>query len=228
MTSFRLPRLGTTENPIKIGIFISGSGSGMKALLNYQNQNKNCFHKTVLVFSNRRDAKGVGKAAENNIQTSVIELPKGLDKEKSRGLHEDLIQLELEKYGVELIVLSGYMRILSPTFVKKWIGRLINIHPSLLPNFPGAHAHKEVLAAGVQESGCTVHFVDDEVDTGPIIAQEKVEVFSEDTLEDLQNRVKEKEHMIYPKVIDALSEGRIKINSSGKVIIQDHSDNLNF
>ena len=113
------------------------------------------------------------------------------------------------------------MRVLSPKFVKQWMGRLLNIHPSLLPHFPGAHAHEEVLASGVEESGCTVHFVDIGVDTGPIIAQEKVAVYSEDSLEELQNRVKEKEHTIYPKVLDALSEGRIEINSIGDVEIHD-------
>ncbi|CAI8240614.1 MAG: Phosphoribosylglycinamide formyltransferase [Methanobacteriota archaeon] len=219
MNNFQLPRLGTIKNPLRIAILISGSGSGMEALINYQFQKQNCFHKTTLVISNKANAKGIQIAESKKIQTSIIELPKEVGKNKLRESHENLIQSELEKFDVEVVVLSGYMRILSPTFVKKWMGRLLNIHPSLLPNFPGAHAHEEVLAAGVKESGCTVHFVDIGVDTGPIIAQEIVKVYSEDTLEDLQNRVKEKEHKIYPKVLDALSEGRIEINSIGHVII---------
>ena len=216
---FILPRKGTLENPLRLGVLISGSGSGMEVLINYQLEKQNCFHKTTLVISNRINAKGIQKAKSKNIQTSIIELQKEVEKNKSREFHENLIQLELEKYDIEVVVLSGYMRILSPTFVKKWMGRLLNIHPSLLPNFPGAHAHEEVLASGVKESGCTVHFVDLGVDSGPIIAQEKVVVYSEDSLEDLQNRVKEKEHTIYPKVLDALSEGRIEINSIGDVEI---------
>ena len=218
---FILPRKGTSENPLRLGVLISGSGSGMEALINYQQQHQNCFHKTTLVISNKPNTKGIERAKLKKIQTSIIELPKEAGKDNSREHHEKLIQLELEKYDIEVVVLSGYMRVLSPKFVKQWMGRLLNIHPSLLPHFPGAHAHEEVLASGVKESGCTVHFVDLGVDTGPIIAQEKVAVYSEDSLEELQNRVKEKEHTIYPKVLDALSEGRIEINSIGDVEIHD-------
>tara|TARA_B100000902_G_scaffold369878_1_gene394480 strand:- start:520 stop:1185 length:666 start_codon:yes stop_codon:yes gene_type:complete len=221
MVHFQLPRVGTIEDPIRIGILISGSGSGMEALINYQIKKENCFHKTVLVISNNINAKGIEKAQSKKIKTSIIELQKN----KSREFHEDLIQKDLEKNSVEVVVLSGYMRILSPKFVEKWMGRLLNIHPSLLPKFPGAHAHKDVLAAGVNESGCTVHFVDAGVDSGPIIAQEKVQVFPEDNLKDLQNRVKEKEHKIYPKVLDFLCEGNLEINIKGEVIIKHLQDN---
>ncbi|HJM44984.1 MAG TPA: phosphoribosylglycinamide formyltransferase [Candidatus Poseidoniaceae archaeon] len=217
--NYILPRIGTPDNPLKLGVLISGSGSGMEALINYQNQKKNCFHETTLVLSNKKNAKGVERAKEKKILTKVIELPNEGTKEEKRTSHEKLIQVELEKNNVEVIVLSGYMRILSSNFVKKWMGRLLNIHPSLLPNFPGAHAHQDVLMAGVDESGCTVHFVDMGVDSGLIIAQKKVQVYPSDKLEDLQNRIKVHEHKIYPEVIDALSEGRIQINSLGKVII---------
>ncbi|RAH14104.1 MAG: phosphoribosylglycinamide formyltransferase [Methanobacteriota archaeon] len=222
MSEFKLPRKGTSDNPVRIAIFISGSGSGMEALLNYQNQNK-CSHKTVLVISNKPGVEGIQRAKSKNVLTKIIELPKEI--KKAREAHEDLIQKHLVENRVELIVLSGYMRILSTRFVGKWLGRLLNIHPSLLPKFPGANPHKEVLESGTKESGCTVHFVDSGVDSGPIIAQEKVKVFSDDSLEDLQNRVKLKEHKIYPRVLDLLCEGYVSVNRKQEVIIEDHSKN---
>ena len=127
---FILPRKGTPENPLRLCVLISGSGSGMEALINYQLEKQNCFHKTMLVISNRINAKGIQRANSKKIQTSVIELPKEVGKGKLRESHENLIQLELEKYDIEVVVLSGYMRILSAPFVKKWMGRLLNIHLS--------------------------------------------------------------------------------------------------
>ena len=113
---------------------------------------------------------------------------------------------------VELIVLSGYMRILTSDFVKPWAGRILNIHPSLLPDFPGAHAHRDVISAGVKKSGCTVHFVDSGMDTGPIIAQKEVEVLADDDESSLGERIKIEEHKLYPKVIDQLAAGETNLN----------------
>ena len=137
-------------------------------------------------------------------------LPEIENKDEQRQVHEQEINQVLLDYGIELIVLSGYMRILTPSFVKPWAGRLLNIHPSLLPQFPGAHAHRDVIAAKESKSGCTVHFVDSGMDTGPIIAQEEVEVLPTDTIDDLAERVKKKEHILYPRVIDLISEGKIE------------------
>ncbi len=219
--NYILPRTGSTHDPVKLGVLISGSGSGMEALLTHQNKKKDCHHETVLVLSNKADVKGLERAKSKGVQTSIVELPENVEVSKLRQVHEELIQLELEKYGVEVIILSGYMRILTPSFVEKWRGRILNIHPSLLPKFPGAHAHQDVLSSGVDESGCTVHFVDSGVDTGLIIAQKAVKVNSDDTLEALQERVKIQEHLLYPKVIDALCENRLQINPTGQIIIQD-------
>ena len=116
----------------------------------------------------------------------------------------------LADYGVEAIILSGYMRILTPSFVKPWAGRLLNIHPSLLPNFPGAHAHRDAIAAKATKSGCTVHFVDSGMDSGPIIAQDEVEVLPSDDENSLAEKVKSKEHLLYPLVIDRLAAGEIE------------------
>ena len=138
-----------------------------------------------------------------------------------RTRHEDLIHEILEKFEIEAIILSGYMRILSSSFIEKWEGRILNIHPSLLPDFPGAHAHRDALKAGVKKSGCTVHFVDSGVDTGLIIAQSETKIFPEDTVEILQNRIKKLEHILYPLVIDAFSEGRLEIIKDSKIVIHD-------
>ena len=115
----------------------------------------------------------------------------------------------LVSYDIEMVVLSGYMRILTPAFVAEWKGRLVNIHPSLLPEFPGAHAQRDAINAGAKVSGCTVHFVDEGVDTGTIIEQRSVPVLPGDTIETLTQRIKAVEHELYPKVLDNISSGRI-------------------
>ena len=132
-------------------------------------------------------------------------LPDIEDKTERRLNHDLQISNCLKEYDIELIILSGYMRLLSGQFVENWDMKILNIHPSLLPKFPGAHAHKDVLSAGVKISGCSVHYVDAGMDTGQIIAQRKVPVFSDDTIETLSQRVKIEEHILYPQVIDLLS-----------------------
>jgi len=214
MTTFQLPRVATQNNPLRLAVFISGSGSGMAALLSHQ-QSSNCSHSTELVVSNIQGARGLEIAKNTGVRTEVIELTSGME----RITHEDLIHEILESYEIEAIILSGYMRILSPSFVEKWEGRILNIHPSLLPDFPGAHAHKDALEARAKKSGCTVHFVDSGVDSGLIIAQSEVKILPEDTVETLQSRIKKLEHRLYPSVIDAFSEGRLEIIEKYKVII---------
>ena len=204
-----LPRIGTTEEPLRICTLISGSGSGMEALLNYQIQNKS-IHQTILVISDRPEAEGLQKAKSLGCKSITVPLPDVEDKSQRRRLHENAINKILLENEVELIVLSGYMRILTSEFVKPWAGRILNIHPSLLPDFPGAHAHRDVISAGVKKSGCTVHFVDSGMDTGPIIAQKEVEVLADDDESSLGERIKIEEHKLYPKVIDQLAAGEIE------------------
>ena len=142
----------------------------------------------------------------------AIPLPKSTsDPNIKRFKHEKLIQDQLLLHNIEAIILSGYMRLLTPNFVSNWEGRILNIHPSLLPKHPGAHAHQDVLASGDKQSGCTVHFVDSGMDTGAIISQSEVPVFPNDTLETLQERIKVIEHQIYPLVIDDFAEGKIRL-----------------
>jgi phosphoribosylglycinamide formyltransferase-1 len=204
-----LPREGTPSDPLRLAVLISGSGSGMEALLLHQ-QSKDCLHVTNVVISDREGIAGLEKAQKHDVTSVVVPIPDVEDKVERRILHEQEINEVLADYGVEAVILSGYMRILTPSFVKPWAGRLLNIHPSLLPAFPGAHAHRDAIEAGVTKSGCTVHFVDSGMDTGPIIAQEEVAVLLTDNEDSLADKVKSKEHVLYPAVIDLLASGNVE------------------
>ena len=199
-------RVASAEDPLRCAILISGSGSGMQAMLEHQ-QNPDCMHITAVVVSNKSGVKGIERAENLDVPTVVIEASLDLEGDERRISHELEIEQALLDYEVELVILSGYMRLLSPQFVARWEGKILNIHPSLLPDFPGAHAHRDVIASGANKSGCTVHYVDAGMDTGEIIAQCEVEVFPEDTEETLAARVKQFEHILYPMVVDAIAGG---------------------
>ena len=198
-------RTGSIDQPLRCAILISGSGTGMEALLKYQKAKVDCNHQTSLVVCNNPEAGGISIAKGFEIPVQTFSLPDIENKTERRLAHEKEITKCLEEHDIELIILSGYMRLLSEEFVKRWEMQIINIHPSLLPKFPGAHAHEDVLSAGVKVSGCSVHYVDAGMDTGQIIEQRKVPVFSDDTVESLSQRVKIEEHILYPMVIDQLS-----------------------
>ena len=199
-------RVASAEDPLRCAILISGSGSGMQAMLEHQ-QNPDCMHITAVVVSNKSGVKGIERAENLDVPTVVIEASLDLEGDERRISHELEIEQALLDYEVELVILSGYMRLLSSQFVARWEGKILNIHPSLLPDFPGAHAHRDVIASGANKSGCTVHYVDAGMDTGEIIAQCEVEVFQEDTEETLAARVKQFEHILYPMVVDAIAGG---------------------
>ena len=204
-----LPRAGMEEDPIRLAVLISGGGSGLAALLRYQ-QTPRC-HRTVLVLADKADADGLQHGRDAGIKSVGVPLPMQVEKVERRVAHERLVDAELRAADVELVVLSGYMRILTPWFVNRWKGRLVNIHPSLLPDFPGAHAHRDALAAGATVTGCTVHLVDEGVDSGPILAQMEVEVRPDDDEGALQERVKGAEHVLYPDVLDRLCSGLMSV-----------------
>ena len=202
-------REATVENPLRLAVFISGSGSGMEALLRHQ-KSKACLHQTTLVVSNVAGVSGLDKAKAHDVEAMTIELDKSIpDVSARREAHETTIMAVLEEREIEAVILSGYMRILSPLFVRKWKGRLLNIHPSLLPKYPGAHAHRDALADGATVTGCTVHLVDEGVDTGQILAQSQLEIYPDDDEESLSARVKVLEHKLYPETIDAFTECRL-------------------
>lgn len=206
-------RVGSKTNPIRLAVFISGSGTGMLALENYSRDNEVSF-KIGVVISDKQST-GLVKAESLGVAAEFCPLSLDESKETRRREHEIRIQKLLDKYNVEAIILSGYMRLLSSQFVSDWEGKILNIHPSLLPKHPGAHAHRDVLSSGDNHSGCTVHFVDSGMDTGQIIAQAKVPVFKDDTEESLAQRVKVEEHILFPKIIqDFCSSNSIRLTSS--------------
>ncbi len=204
--AYVLPRPASIEDPLRIAVLISGGGSGLAALLQYQESEARA-HQTVLVLADSQDAGGLEHGRSREIETHGISLPQVEDKVQRRQSHEELVHDALVKADVELVVLSGYMRILTPSFVRRWKGRLVNIHPSLLPKYPGAHAHRDALADGATVSGCTVHLIDEGVDSGMILAQSEVPILADDTESDLQERIKKVEHVLYPEVLDRLAVG---------------------
>lgn len=205
---------------LNMAILISGRGSNMNAILSaHANSELKNIHPCV-VISNKDDAFGLKIAKEKfGISTEVI-LSKG---RKGWKYDKEIISV-LKKYEVfpsnGIICLAGYMRILSSNFVKEYKLRILNVHPSLLPSFKGLHAQKQAVDYGVKVSGCTVHFIDDNVDTGPIILQESVPVYDKDTEEDLSNRILQLEHKLYPLAIRLYSEGKLKVEGR-KVILLD-------
>ena len=201
-----LSRNGSPSHPIRIAVFFSGSGTGMNALLEHQTRS-DCVHTTVVCVTDKKDAKGVDFARQYNLPVIIESVDVNVPREERRREQEMRIEQKLLEYDVDLIVLSGYMRILTPQFVENFYPRIVNIHPSLLPAFPGADAHTDVLASGVLVSGCTVHIVDAGMDTGTTLAQCRVPVFENDTRPHLAKRVQIEEHRIYPKVIDLICSG---------------------
>ncbi len=205
-----LPRVASPDEPLRLAVLISGGGSGLAALLAYQEAEPRA-HRTVLVLADSEDADGLGHGRQRGIASVGIPLPDIADKVERRLAHEESVHAALVEAEVELVVLSGYMRIMTPSFVRRWKGRLVNIHPSLLPKYPGAHAHRDALADGATVSGCTVHLVDEGVDSGMILAQREVEILAGDTESDLQERIKKVEHVLYPQVLDRLAAGGFSI-----------------
>jgi len=206
-------RVGNPSSPLRLAVLISGGGSGMQALLDHESKIALPCFTTCVVVSDRKGAGGLSIAAEYGIAAVAVPLEDITDDAipSRRRAHEMALQSVLERYEVEGIILSGYMRILTADFLKNWSGRVLNIHPSLLPRYPGAHAHRDVLRSGDTISGCTVHFVDSGMDTGAIIAQSEVPVYKDDTIEMLQERVKMVEHHLYPHVIADFSAGRVRL-----------------
>ncbi len=192
----------------RVAILISGRGSNMAALIDAAKAP--AFPaEIVAVISNRADAGGLEKAADSGIPTEVIESkPFG----KDRAGFEAVLQRTLDAHKVELICLGGFMRLFTAEFVQRWYGRMLNIHPSLLPSFPGLDPHGQALAAGVKISGATVHFVIPETDAGPIVMQGAVVVADGDTAETLSQRILGIEHRIYPEALRLLAEGKVRLD----------------
>lgn len=196
---------------LKIGVLISGRGSNMSALIRAA-QAPEYPAEVACVVSNVATAPGLQTAATAGIATGVIPHRDFPDRE----CFDRALSAVLEQHDVQFVVLAGFMRILSPWFPERWAGRLINIHPSLLPAFKGLHVQRQAIEAGVRLSGCTVHYVTSELDGGPIIAQAAVPVFPDDNVDSLSARILRQEHRLYPLVVRWFGEGRVSLRD-GKV-----------
>ncbi|WP_233455802.1 phosphoribosylglycinamide formyltransferase [Brevundimonas aurantiaca] len=188
---------------VPVAVLISGTGSNMAALID-AGQTAASGYDVALVVSNVEDAGGRAIAAAKGVQTlSIPHKPFGKDREA----HERAVDAALRAAGVEVVALAGYMRILTPWLVRAWEGRMLNIHPSLLPLYPGLDTHARALAARDAEAGCTVHLVTEGVDEGPILGQARVPILSDDTPAALAERVKTAEHRLYPQVLGDFCKG---------------------
>ncbi|GGF18993.1 phosphoribosylglycinamide formyltransferase [Youhaiella tibetensis] len=196
----------------RVAILISGRGSNMTALIEAAKA-PDFPAEIVGVLSNKADAKGLETAAASGIATAV----RSHRDYASREAFDAELDAVLRGWEADFVALAGFMRLLTPEFTEKWLGRMINIHPALLPSFKGLHTHEQALAAGVPLHGCTVHFVTPGMDEGPAIAQAAVPVLPGDTPDDLAARVLVAEHAIYPRALAALAEGRIALED-GKVV----------
>ena len=203
---------------LNLGILISGRGSNMESILKSIKRKKIPINPAI-VISNKPDARGLEIARKMGIKTEVID---SKEFKGSRWEYDKKIITLLEKHGVTpkngLVCLAGFMRIISPEFVKKYKNRIINIHPALLPAFPGLDAQKQAIEYGSKYSGCTVHFVDSGVDTGPIILQSVIKIKKGDTEKTLSKRILAKEHQIYPEAIRLFAEKKIRISGRKTVI----------
>ena len=191
----------------RVAILISGRGSNMAALIKAAAEDFPA--KIVVVISNRADAAGLEKARAAGVRTVVVESkPFGAD----RAGFEAALQVVLDQHRTELICLGGFMRLFTAEFVQRWHGRMLNIHPSLLPSFPGLDPHGQALRAGVKISGATVHFVIPETDAGPILMQGAVSVSDHDNADTLSERILEVEHRIYPDALRLLAGGQVRLD----------------
>jgi phosphoribosylglycinamide formyltransferase-1 len=190
----------------RIGVLLSGRGSNFEALADSVAAGRIPGAEIAVVVSNREGAPGIDKAKERKIATRVIP-SKGLERE----VYDKQVVAVLNEHKVDLVCLAGYMRLLSPFFVAAFPNRILNIHPSLLPSFPGLESQRQALEYGVKYAGCTVHFVDENLDAGPIVLQATVPVRDDDTEETLSSRILAEEHRIYTEAVRIVLEGKYKI-----------------
>ncbi|HEX9788853.1 MAG TPA: phosphoribosylglycinamide formyltransferase [Candidatus Binatia bacterium] len=191
---------------VPIGVLVSGSGTNLQAMIDAIEAGK-LDAKIEVVLSNKAEAYGLVRARNHGIPVEVLNHKNF----SSREAYDQAVVALLQARGVELVVLAGFMRLLSPVFVKAYSNRIMNIHPALSPAFPGLHVQQRAVDHGVRFSGCTVHFVNEECDEGPIIIQAVVPVFADDSGETLATRILAQEHRIYPRAIQLYAEGRLKV-----------------
>lgn len=202
---------------LRVGVLASGTGTDLQSIIDASEKGM-IDADVVVVISDNKDAFALKKAGKHDIKAFFVN-----PKEKNRIDHEKEVNTILEDNNVDLVVGAGYMKILSPSFVKKWYGKLINIHPALLPSFKGANGQKDAFEYGVKISGCTTHFMDEDMDHGPIILQAAVKVLPSDNRDKLAAHILEVEHQILPRTIQLFAEGRLKIESRKVKILKGNS-----
>ncbi len=200
---------------LKVGVLASGRGSNLQAIMDASREGR-IPAGVVVVISDQGDAYALERARSAGIPAEVVE-PAGFS---SREAYEEQVVAVLQKFGVELVCLAGYMRLVGRVLLKAYPNKIMNIHPALLPAFPGLHGQQQAWEYGVRYSGCTVHFVDEGMDTGPIILQAVVPVLPEDTGDDLAARILEQEHIIYPEAVNLFARGRLEVVGRKVMIIQ--------
>lgn len=203
----------------KIAVLVSGGGSNLQSIIDSV-ESGTLKVEIVLVLSNKEGAFGLERAAKHQIPTAVIKHGEFPDREA----FETRLMEVIDGHGAELVVLAGFMRVLTPHFVNHYHHRIMNIHPALLPSFPGTHGQKQALDYGVRHAGCTIHFVDEGTDTGPIIMQAVVPILPDDTEGDLSARILVEEHRIYPESLRLWSEGRLLIEGRKVRILGEGSE----
>jgi len=202
-------------NSLRLGVLVSGRGSNMQAIhtaLNREHINA----EIAVVLSNRPSAPALEFAQRHQLQTAVVDHKQF---GSNRQEFDQVIDNTLRAHEVDVVVLAGFMRLLSAWFIQRWRNKIINIHPSLLPSFPGLDAQQQAIDAGVKLTGCTVHFVDEGTDTGPIIAQRAVQVLGDDTCDTLAARILREEHQLLPTVVSWLADNRVTV-AENKVIVE--------
>jgi phosphoribosylglycinamide formyltransferase-1 len=201
-----------------IVVLVSGRGSNLQALLTRaeaEQWSSQLGAKVVAVVSSRAEAEALTVARTHDVPVHIL-LPEQFD---SRSVFDEALARTLDRYAPDMIVLAGFMRVLTPAFVRRYAGRMVNIHPSLLPSFPGLDTHRRALEAGVRVHGATVHFVSDEVDAGPIIAQAAVPVHADDDEASLAARVLQQEHRLLPQAVRHVLEGRVRFSERRAVLV---------
>ena len=203
----------TVKKKLRVGVLASGSGTDLQSIIDASEKDMIDAEVTVVV-SDKKDAPALKRAEKHHIPAVFVD-PKG----KERAAHESEIDALFRHHGVELVVGAGYMRVLSSGFVKKWYGKLINIHPALLPSFKGTNGQGDAHAYGVKLTGCTTHFMDEEMDHGPIILQAAVKVLPSDDREKLAKRILDVEHQILPRTIQLFAQKRLIIKDRAVTIL---------
>ncbi len=202
---------GRTAKKVRVGVLASGRGSNLQAIIDAIEANR-LDAQIVLVLSNKQEAPALERARKHGLTDVFLDPKPFAGRPDSREAYDRVVLDVLRKHDVELVLLAGYMKIVTSVLVKAYENRMMNIHPSLLPSFPGLDVQKKALEHGVKVSGCTVHFVTEGVDEGPIIVQAAVPIVEGDTPETLAARILVEEHKLYPKAVQLYAEGRLKVD----------------